>query len=91
MLQLAQHRPAEHVGQEDIERHRGGLELLGEIKGFRAARRDQDLEPLVASQVDQDARIMRIVLDDQKNCIPGFEIQPVVRQLLDDTLLRRDL
>ena len=26
---------------------------------------------------------MRIVLDDQKNGVAGFEIEPVVRQLLD--------
>ena len=32
---------------------------------------------------------MRIVLDDQQDGVPGFEIEPVVRQLLDDTLLGR--
>jgi hypothetical protein len=34
---------------------------------------------------------MRIVFDDQENGVSGFEIQPVVRQLLDDPLLCRDL
>ncbi len=37
LLELAEHRPAEHVGQEDVERHRGRLELLGEIQCVGAA------------------------------------------------------
>ncbi len=89
VLELAQHRPAEHVGQEDVERDGGRLELLGEIQRLRAARRDQHLEALVAGEVDQHARIMRIVLDDQENGVARFEIEPVVGQLLDDPLLRR--
>ena len=40
----------------------------------RRAMRDQHLEALVARQVDQDARIMRIVLDDQQHGIAGLEI-----------------
>ena len=39
VLELAQHRPAEHVGQEDVERDGGRLELLGKIQRFGAARR----------------------------------------------------
>ena len=91
MLQLAQHRPAEHIGQEDIERHRGGLELLGEIERLGTAGRDQDLEPLVAGEINQHARIMRIVLDNQENCVPRLEIQSVVRDLLDDAFRCRNL
>ena len=89
VLELAQHRPAEHVGQEDVERDRGRLELLGEVQRLRAARRDQNLEALVAGEVDQHPRIMRVVLDDQENGVAGLEIEPVVRQLLDDALLGR--
>ena len=58
MLQLTQHRPAEHVRQENIERHRGGLELLGEIEGVGTARRDQDFEALVTREIHQHARVM---------------------------------
>ena len=32
---------------------------------------------------------MRVVLDDQQNGVAGFEVEPVVRKLLDDALLRR--
>ena len=39
VLELAQHRPAQHVGQEDVERDRGRLELLGEIERVGAAHR----------------------------------------------------
>ena len=83
VLELAQHGPAEHVRQEDVERNRGRLELLGEIQRLGAARRDQHLEALVAGEIDQHARIMRIVLDDQKDGVAGFEIEPVVGDLLD--------
>ena len=91
VLELAQHGPAQHVRQEHVERDRRRLELLGEIQRLGAARRDQHLEALVASQIDQHPRIMRIVLDDQQDGVSRFEIEPVVRQLLDDTFLRRDL
>ena len=90
MLELAQHRPAEHIGQKDVERYGGRLILLGEIQRFCASCRDQNLETLVAGQVYQHPRIMRIVLDDQKNGVAGFEAQPIVRQLLDDPLLCDD-
>ena len=74
VLQLAQHGPAEHVRQEHVERDRGRLELLGEIQRFCAACGDQHLEPLVAGEIDQNARVMRVVFDDQKNGIAGFQV-----------------
>ena len=89
VLELAQHGPAQHVRQEHVERNRGRLELLGEFERLGAARRDQHLEALVASQIDQDPRIMRIVLDDQQDGVAGFKIEPVIGQLLDDTFLGR--
>ena len=53
VLELAQHGPAEHVGQEHVERHRGGLILLGKIECLGATRRNQNLESLVAREVNQ--------------------------------------
>ena len=75
VLELAQHRPAQHVRQEHVERDGGGLELLGKFQRFRAARGHQHLEALVAGKVDQHPRIMRVVLDDQKDGVAGFQIQ----------------
>ena len=91
VLQLAQHGPAQHVRQEDVERHRRRLELFCELQRLGAAGGDQDLEALVAGEVDQHPRIMRIVLDDQENRVARFEIEPVVRQLLDHPFLRGNL
>ena len=54
-LELVEHRPAEHVGQEDIERDGRGVELPGEGEAQRAFRGDDALEALVARQ----ARRMR--------------------------------
>ncbi len=87
VLELAQHGPAQHVRQEHVERDRGRLVLLGEIERFGAARGDQHLEALVAGEIDQHPRIMRIVLDDQQDGVAGLEIEPVVGQLLDDARL----
>ena len=72
LLELAEHVPAQHVGQEHVERHRGRLILLGKIERVGAAHRHQHLEALVAGEVDQDARIVRIVLDDQQDGIAGL-------------------
>jgi len=91
VLELAQHRPAQHVRQEHVERHRRRLELFCEFQGLRATRGDQNLESLVTGEVDQHARVMRVVLDDQQDGISGFEIEPVIRQLFDDPLLRHGL
>ncbi len=74
VLELAEHGPAQHVGQEDIERDRSRLELLGEIQRLRAARGNQDLEALVAGEIDQHPGIMRVVFNDQKNGVSRLEI-----------------
>src|SRR6516225_1569745 len=91
VLELAQHSPAKHVRQEYVERDCGRLILLGEFERFGTACRNQHLESLVTREVNEHARIMRIVLDDQKNGIARFEAEPVVGQLLDDALLNRSL
>ena len=88
LLELAQHRPAQHVGQEHVERYRGRLELLGQIERIGAARRDQHLEALVAGEVQDDARIVRIVLDDQQDGVAGLDFQPVVGDVLDGPIGR---
>ena len=88
LLELAEHGPAQHVGQEDVERHRRRLVLLGEIERVVAAHGDQHLEALVARKVDQDARIVRIVLDDEQDGVAGLDLQPVVGDLLDGAFHR---
>ena len=52
LLQLAEHRPAEHVGQEDVERDGRRLELARQRQRLGAAHRHQHLEALVVGQVD---------------------------------------
>ena len=49
-LELIEHRPAEHVGQEDIERDGRGAELPGQREAQRALVGDDALEALVAGQ-----------------------------------------
>ena len=59
LLELAEHGPAQHVGQEDVERDRGRLVLAGQRERVGAAHGDEHLEALVAGQVDEDARVVR--------------------------------
>ena len=89
MLELTEHVPAQHVGKENIERHRRRLVLLREIERIVAAHRQQRLEALVAGKIDQGSRIVRIILDDQKNRISGLDVQTIVRNLLERPLRSR--
>ncbi len=66
LLQLTQDRPAEHIGQEDVQRDCRRPELADEIEAFSATRGHQYFEPLFMGQVDQRAGIMRVVLDNQQ-------------------------
>ena len=66
-LEIVEHRPAEHVGQEDIERDGRGLELPGQRQARWRPGGDDALEALVARQAEQDAGVVRIVLDDEQD------------------------
>ena len=83
LLELAQHAPAQHVGQEDVERYRRRLVLLGEFERVGAAGRHQNLEPVVVREIDQNAAVVRVVLHDQQNRIARLQFMPVVGNLLD--------
>ena len=43
-------------------------------------------KPVIVRQIDQDARVMRIVLDDQQHRVARLDATPVVRHRLDRTL-----
>ena len=85
-LELIEHRPAEHVGQEDVERDRRRLVLTGKRKRRRSAGTDDALETLVTRQAEQDARVVHVVLDDQKNRVAFLDDVPIV---LDGLFPRR--
>ena len=65
-LEVVQHGPAEHVGQVDVQRDGIGAELPGKGKARRAPGGHDHLEARVASQAQEDARLMRVVLDDEQ-------------------------
>ena len=69
LLELAQHGPAEHVGQEHIERYGSGLVLARQRQRVGATHGHQHLQPMVVCEIDQDARVVWIVLDDQEHVI----------------------
>ena len=58
-LQLVEHRPPKQVGQKNVEGYRRGVVLPGEGHANSALGRDDALEPLVARQPEEDARIVR--------------------------------
>ena len=53
----------------------GRLELLGQSKRVRSAHCHNRLEALVAREVDENAGIVRIVLDNQENGIAGLDMR----------------
>ena len=81
-LELVEHRPAEHVGEENIERDGHGMELPGERKAQRAFGGDDALEALVARQAQQDARVMRVVLDDEQDGVALLDVVAIVLDVL---------
>ena len=89
LFQMIEHRPAQHVGQEDIQRYRCGMEFAGQGQGFCAIHRDQHLESRVARQIAQHPRVVRIIFDDQQDRIVGLQVLAVVGDLLDLQLRRR--
>ncbi len=52
-------------------------------KRIRAAVRDQHLETFVLRQINHDARIMRVVFDDQDHAVVLREVVAVIDYLLD--------
>ena len=60
-----------------------GRNSRASVERLRAAHGDQHLEALVVRQVDEDARVVRVVLDDQQDGSPGCELVAIVGDLLD--------
>ena len=83
LLELAQHAPAQHVGEKHVERYGGWLILLGKFECVGAARRHQNLKAATAREIDQDTTIVRVILDDQQDGIARLDLVPVVRDLFD--------
>ena len=81
-LKLVEQRPAEHVGQENIERDGRGVILSREGKTRPAFHGDDAFETLVARQPEEDARIVRIVLDDEQYGVARVDGVPVVLDVL---------
>jgi hypothetical protein len=87
LLQVVQDRPAQHVGQENIERYCGGVELPHQREGLRPAGGHQNLETLIAGQITQDPRVVRIIFYNQQGGIVELQIITVVLNLLNRNLL----
>ena len=86
LFQMVEDRPAQHVGQEDVQRNGGGMELAGQRQSFRTAHSHQHLESLVVRQITQNTRVVRIVFNDQQDGIVGLQVCPIVRDALDRQL-----
>ena len=66
-LQVVEHRPAQHVRQENVQADGRGLELARQRERRAAAAGDQALETSLARQAEQRARKVRVVLDDEQD------------------------
>ena len=79
LFQLIEYRPPQHIWQEYVERHGSRMELTRERERVGAAHRDDHLESLIVGKVDEDAGVMRVVLDNQEYRVLGLQIIAIVR------------
>ena len=86
LLELVEDRPAEHVGQEDVEGDGGGPVLLREHERVRAPRRREDLESLAVRLIDEDAGEVGIVLHDEEDGIALDDLVAVIGHREGDLL-----
>ena len=66
-LELVEHRPAEHVGQEDVERDRRRQVLARERQASVPRIATTPLKPRLRARSSSTLRVVRIVLDDQQH------------------------
>jgi hypothetical protein len=86
LLDLTQHIPSQHIWEEDVERNRGRLVLLGKLDGILAARCGHDLEAFFMRKIDHDPHVVGIIFHDQEQGLAGREIVPVVGHRLERAL-----
>src|SRR5262249_25027736 len=82
LFEMTEHVPAQHVGEEDIERDGGWLVFPDERQGRAAKSADKSLETPVPHQAEQDAGVVGVVFDDEDARFAGFDFVPVVGHLL---------
>ena len=63
-----------------------GLNSRGELERVGAAHGNQHLEAVVVRKIDDDARVMRVVLDDQQHRIARLDVVAVVGDRFDRSL-----
>ena len=84
VLQPMQDAPAVDVGQEQVERDRGRLELVGKLERRDAQRGHDALESPLARRLQQESRKAEIVLDDQQNFVARLDDVAVIADLVDE-------
>ncbi len=89
-LELAEHAPAQHVGQEDVERHGNDVILQGKFERLCAMRRDHGFQAGSVGRVDQDPGVAGIILDDQQRAIAGLQVVAIVEKRIGHTLGQND-
>jgi len=76
-FELPEHRPTMLCPGNKISREMAvGLYLAGQRKTGRAVRGDYALKTLVARKVEQDSRVIRIILDDQQQRLTRSDVCP---------------
>ena len=78
VLQLTQHGPPEHVGQEHVERYGSWTELFGECDRLGATHCHECLQPLIARKVRENAGVVRIVFDNEQCRIARLHVVTII-------------
>ena len=77
-LEVVQHRPPQHVGEEHVERDGRRTVFAGQRQRLHPARGHQTFEPLAARDPEEDARVVRIVFHDEQRGVPRLDVVAIV-------------
>ena len=81
VLQQIEHGPAVHVGKLQVERDQLRQLIFDEAERCAGVGCNDRLKPAVMSELDQDARELRIVLDEKRDVIRRIEACAIVVRL----------
>ncbi len=58
------------------------MKLANEVQGFASASGDEDFEAFVVSEIAENARVVRVIFDNEQDRLVGLEVFAIVGNLL---------
>ena len=78
LLEIVEDGPAQHIGQEDVQRDGGRPILSCHRQRHLPTVGDDAFESLGAHQFEEEARVMRVILDDEQHLVAFVNVLAIV-------------